>query len=150
MAIDTNAPVVGRGEIRIDAAPSVVWEVMSTVGDWPSWNPEIKAARLEGPLAPGSRFRWRAGPGEITSTLREVRPGELLEWTGSTFGVRAIHVWRVRADGDRTVVETEESWDGLPARLFRRSSQRRLDAAIESGLRLLKAEAERRTGAKAR
>ncbi len=144
MAIDANAPVVGTRDIRVDAPPAVLWDVMSAIDDWPSWNPEIKSARLGGPLAPGSTFRWRAGPGEITSTLREVRPGELIEWTGRTFGVTAIHVWRIRPDGDGSVVTTEESWDGLPARLFRRPSQRRLDAALESGLHLLKAEAERR------
>ena len=116
---------------------------MSTVSEWPRWNPEISTAELEGPLAPGSTFRWRAGPGVITSVLREVRPAELLEWTGRTFGVRAIHVWHVRPDGDGTIVKTEESWEGLPAQLFRGRSKRTLDASIASGLALLKAEAER-------
>lgn len=69
----------------------------------------------------------------------------MLEWTGSTFGVRAIHVWRLRSDGDGAIVETEESWEGIPARLFRGRSQRALDDAIASGLGLLKDAAERAT-----
>ena len=76
--------------------------------------------------------------------LREVRPGELLEWTGRTFGVRAIHAWHVCADDDGTIVRTEESWEGLPARVFRGRSKGTLDASIASGLALLKAEVERR------
>jgi hypothetical protein len=68
----------------------------------------------------------------------------VLEWTGTSFGIKAIHVWRIRPDGDRSVVTTEESWEGLPARLFRGRSQKTLEGAVESGLRLLKAEAERR------
>jgi hypothetical protein len=43
----------------------------------------------------------------------------------------------------RTVVREEEAWDGLVARLFRRSLQKTLDRALESGLRHLKAEVER-------
>ena len=39
----------------------------------------------------------------------------------------------------------EESFDGLVARLFRRSLRKTLDATLESGLRHLKIEAERRT-----
>ena len=115
MAINANAPVISVGEVRVQAPPSVVWTVMSTIGEWPRWNPEISTAELDGPLAPGSTFRWRAGPGTITSVLREVRPGELLEWTGRTFGVRAIHAWHVRADDDGTIVKTEESLGGTPA-----------------------------------
>lgn len=144
MAINGQAPVIGTSEVRIDAPASVVWTVMSTIGDWPLWNPEITAAELQGPLQPGSTFRWRSGPGEITSVLREVRPGELLEWTGRTLGIKAVHVWQIRSDGDGTVATTMESWEGLPARLLRGRSQRTLDAAIATGLVLLKAEAERR------
>ncbi len=144
MAINERAPVVARGEIEIEAPAGVVWELMSGIDQWPTWNPEIRSARLEGTLAAGSTFKWRAGPGEITSTLREVRPPEWIEWTGTTFGIRAVHVWRVRAAGPSTIAATEESWEGLPVRLLRGQSQRRLDAAISSGLQLLKSEAERR------
>lgn len=145
MAINERAPVVGRGEVRIDAPADTVWRLMSDIDGWPTWNPGITAAKLEGPLAPGSRFRWRSGPGEITSTLRAVKERSLIEWTGSTFGVRAVHVWRLRADGGATIASTEESWEGIPARLMRGRSQRTLDAAITSGLGLLKAAAESAT-----
>jgi hypothetical protein len=150
MAINERAPVVGRSEIRIDAPAPVVWTVMSTIQDWPLWNPDIAAAELQGPLQPGSTFRWRSGPGEITSVLRDVQPGEVLEWTGSTFGIKAVHVWHIRPDGDGTVAATMESWEGLPARVLRGWSKRTLDAAIATGLAALKAEAERRAATAAR
>lgn len=150
MAINRQAPVVGASEIRIDAPAPVVWTVMSTIDDWPLWNPEIVAAELQGPLEPGSTFRWRSGPGEITSVLREVRPGELLEWSGSTFGIKAVHVWQIRSEGDGTVAATTESWEGLPARILRGRSKRTLDKAIATGLALLKAEAERQAAMQSR
>lgn len=124
MAINERAPVVSKAQVTVNAPASIVWETISTIDEWPRWNKDIRSAKLEGPLAPGSTFRWRSGPGEITSTLREVRPSELIEWEGRSFGVRAIHLWRLRPEGDDTVVEGEESWDGAPVRLFRGKSQK--------------------------
>ncbi len=40
-------------------------------------------------------------------------------------------------------MRTEESYDGLVARLLRRSLQKTLDAALADGARYLKAEAEK-------
>ena len=40
-------------------------------------------------------------------------------------------------------MRTEESYDGLVARLLRRSLQKTLDAALADGVRYLKAEAEK-------
>jgi hypothetical protein len=46
-------------------------------------------------------------------------------------------------------VRTEESYDGLIARVFRRSLQKALDEALDRGLRYLKTEVERQTAASA-
>jgi hypothetical protein len=69
-----------------------------------------------------------------------------MEWTGSTLGIKAVHVWRIRPSGAGVIATTEESWEGLPVRLFRGRSRKTLGAAIESGLQRLKAEAERLAG----
>jgi hypothetical protein len=42
-------------------------------------------------------------------------------------------------------VRTQESVEGVTARLFRGPIKKRMDGAIDAGLRSLKAEAERRT-----
>lgn len=107
MGINEAAPVVGASEIEIAAAPETVWDVLTEIDRWPSWNPDIKSMSMQGPVAPGSVFRWKAGPGTITSTIRRVEPTQLIAWTGKTFGIEAIHFYRldprdgkdVRADG---------------------------------------------------
>jgi Uncharacterized conserved protein len=88
--IDTSAPAVARGEIEIAAPPEIVWRVLTDIANWPSWNPDIKSVSLEGPLAAGTRFRWKAGPGTITSTLQTVDPPRRIDWTGKTFGIKAV------------------------------------------------------------
>jgi uncharacterized protein YndB with AHSA1/START domain len=147
MDVNTSAPVVAAGEAAIDAAPEVVWDVMTDVERWPTWNPDVRAAAIDGPLREGATMRWKAGPGTIVSRIRRLDPPNEIAWTGRTLGIRAVHVWTLTARGAGTAVHTEESWEGLPARLFRRRMQAALEGAIEVGLRHLKAEAERRAAA---
>ena len=103
----------------------------------------MKAVSLAGPFAEGSTFRWKAGPGTITSVVEHVDPPNVLAWSGRTLGIRAVHVWHLSAQNGKTFVRTEESYDGLMARVLRRSLQKMLDAALANGARYLKAEAER-------
>ena len=142
--INEEAPVVGRSEIEIDATPEVVWDVLTAIERWPSWNPDVKTMSMEGPLDEGSVFRWKAGPGTITSTLRRVEPPRLVAWTGKTLGIRAVHFYRLEPRDGGTFVRTEESYEGLVARLLRGSLQKTLDRALADGLGYLKNEAEQR------
>jgi uncharacterized protein YndB with AHSA1/START domain len=144
--VDRSAPVVAMAETTIDASPDVVWEVLTAFEEWPSWNPEVKEVSLQGAVTPGTRFRWKTGPGTITSSLQHVDPPRAIAWTGRTFGIGALHVWRFEPANGGTRVQTEETFDGLVARLFRGRLQKQLDDALEGGLRHLKEEAERRVG----
>jgi hypothetical protein len=142
--INQDAPVVGTGEIEIDAPAQTVWDVLTAIDRWPAWNPDVKSVSMERPVAPGSVFRWKAGPGTITSTIQRVEPPRLIAWTGRTFGIKAIHFYKLEPRDGRTFVRSEESYDGLVARLLRGSLQKTLDTALADGLRYLKSEAERR------
>ena len=147
MQADRNAPVYGTGEVEVAADPETVWGVLADIQGWPSWNPDITGATLRGPVRPGTTFSWKSGPGTIRSTFQVVERPTELAWTGKTMGIPAIHVYRLRPDAQHpghTVVRTEESWDGLLARLLRRRFTTTLRTAIDTGLARLKAEAERR------
>jgi hypothetical protein len=143
-AINKHAPVVGWSEIEIAAAPEVAWNVLTAIGRWPSWNPAVKSITFEEGIDEGSEFRWTAGPGSITSTIRDVDPPRRIVWTGSSFGIKAIHVHTFEPRAGGTLVRTEESYDGLVARLFRRRLQKTLDTTLDDELRHLKTEAEAR------
>jgi uncharacterized protein YndB with AHSA1/START domain len=142
--INESAPVVGRSEIEIAAAPEAVWEVLTSFESWPSWLRDVKSMSVEGPIAAGTIFRWKAGPGTITSTIQRVERPRLIAWTGRTIGIKAIHFWHFEARDGATFVRTEESYEGLTARLLRGSLQKTLDRALVDGLQDLKAEVERR------
>jgi len=144
MEINRNAPATADGELRIDADPETVFDVISGIDRWPSWNPDVKSVRVEGLVQPGTVFRWKAGPSSLTSTLRVVDPPRELAWTGTTMGIKAVHVFRFQASDGGTLARSEESWEGLIARLLKGYSRRTLDKGIRGVLAHLKTEAERR------
>jgi hypothetical protein len=120
-----------------------VWEVLTAVEQWPAWNPDVRSVSIVAPLARGSTFRWKAGPGTISSRVEHLDRPRLIAWSGRTLGIRAFHIWRLERQNGSTLVRTEESYDGLVARLLRRSLQKTLDAALADGAHYLKTEAEK-------
>jgi uncharacterized protein YndB with AHSA1/START domain len=145
MDINRNAPATADGELQINADPQTVFAVISAIDQWPSWNPDVRSVRVEGSVQPGTVFRWKAGPSSRTSTLQVVDPPSEIAWTGTTMGIKAVHVFRFRPSDGGTLARSEESWEGLLASLLKGYSRRTLDKGIRSVLGHLKAEAERRT-----
>jgi uncharacterized protein YndB with AHSA1/START domain len=144
MQINTNAPAVASSEIWVAAPPELVWDVVADFRRWPEWNSDVKSMSVDGPVAPGTTFRWKAGPGTLTSTVQKIDRPTAIGWTGTTMGIRAVHVWRFEPREHGTVVHTVESWDGLLARLLRGRMQRTLQRSLDDALARLKVEAERR------
>jgi uncharacterized protein YndB with AHSA1/START domain len=141
--IDRDAPVVSTAELEIDAPVERVWAVLTAIEQWPAWNPDVRSVTLDGAVVEGTTFRWKAGPGTITSRLEHVDRPHLVAWSGRTLGIRAVHVWRLESRDAGTLARTEESYDGLVARVLRRSLQKTLDRSLADGAGYLKAEAER-------
>jgi hypothetical protein len=148
MEIDASAPAIVRRSATIAAPVAVVWELLSRIDEWPSWQEEVERAELSGPLAPGASFRWKAGPFGISSRVEELEPQRAIGWSGGALGVHARHVYRLApADGGGTVVDSQESWGGLLARVLPGLARKRLIAGVERALADLRREAERRGSA---
>jgi uncharacterized protein YndB with AHSA1/START domain len=147
MEINQNAPATADGELRIDADPQTVFSVIAAIDQWPSWNPDVKSVTLQGPVQPGTVFRWKSGPSTLVSTLQVVDPPHEIAWTGTTMRIKAVHVFRFQASDGGTLARSEESWEGLLASLLKGYSRKTLDKGIRSVLAHLKTEAERRAAA---
>jgi carbon monoxide dehydrogenase subunit G len=144
MEADPTAPVYSEGSIGVDATPEQVWDLMADFEAWPAWNPDVDTVSLEGPVATGSVFRWKAGSARLVSTLRVVERPTRLSWTGRTMGINAVHDWRFERAGTGTTVSMRESFDGMVAKLLKGKLQRDLDRTTENGLSALKAAVEAR------
>jgi uncharacterized protein YndB with AHSA1/START domain len=142
ISVDRAAPVVVTTSIHVDAPIDTVWRLLADIGRWPTWNQAVKQVTLEGPVQSGLGFRWKSGPGWIRSTLLALESPTTIAWSGNTMGIKAIHTYRLTEAGGGVDVETEESWDGLPPKIFRGPLQKTLDKALRGGLTDLKAAAE--------
>ena len=145
MDIDRAAPASFGSSTHIEADPATVFAVIADINAWPAWNHDVRSAKLDGPVQPGSVFRWKAGPSSLTSTLQVVDPPTEIAWTGTTIGITAVHVFRFEASNGGTLARSDESWDGLLARLLTGYSRKSLEKAVTGVLASLKAEAERRS-----
>lgn len=142
MDANRDAPAFAGHHIHIEAPPEKVWALISDIDHWSSWQPDIPTAKLLGPLAPGSRFRWNSGGTGVSSTLEEVDQPHRLGWTGRAMGAKARHVWALRPEGSGTTVTTEESFEGLVVVLLKGRMQRLLDDSLQKWLAALKKAAE--------
>jgi hypothetical protein len=144
MHINKSAPVTATATIPIVADPELIWDLLADINRWPQWNTDIKSASLPGPVAPDEVFRWRAGPAKLVSTIQTAERPVEIGWTGRTMGMNAVHVWRLEHHGETTIVHTQESWEGLPARLLPRTMRKSLQKTLDAWLGALKNTAEAR------
>jgi hypothetical protein len=143
MDINRKAPAIANADALVDAPLDVVWSVLTNIKEWSRWNPEVEYVDMEGPLKPGTEFRWKAGGALIVSELQEVEPKRRIVWTGKILGIRAVHVWTFAEQTDGVLVHTVETFDGLLARLFAKSMRRMLASTLSKSMEALKAECER-------
>lgn len=130
-------------EIEIAAPPERVWDVLTRFERWPEWNPDVKTMSYEGPLAPGTQFRWKAGPGTIVSTLDRIEAPRYIAWRGRTLTIDAYHEWWLEPRDGETHVRTHEGFFGTLARVARPLMQKSVDKSFTDALERLKREVER-------
>jgi uncharacterized protein YndB with AHSA1/START domain len=89
--INTAAPVITRDEILIGAPITTIWDIQTDIASWPSWQPDVDGAQIDGPLAVGSTFRWQTSGLDITSTVEELdAPNRIVHWRTASRGGKVI------------------------------------------------------------
>ncbi len=62
--------------IRIDASPEAVYDVYADVPGWPRWDPDTRAAALDGPLQAGARGWLKPRKGfKVSMRVTQASPG---------------------------------------------------------------------------
>ena len=117
--INQDAPVKSHGEIVIEASTDKVWQILTKINDWPSWQSEVTESNLNEVLKEGAEFKWKAGGLSFTSQIHTVEQKTRFGWTGKTFGASAIHNWFFKVEGGNTVIRVEESLQGVFPRLLK-------------------------------
>jgi uncharacterized protein YndB with AHSA1/START domain len=140
--IDRNAPVIAHHEIDISAPLERVWDLHIQVDDWPRWNTEVTAAKLDGAFVPGSSFTWTSYDFTVTSTIYDVEDRARILWGGAAQGIMGTHKWLFERTGEGVHVTTNESFAGDPVEADTAGLQALLDSSLTTWLARMKAQAE--------
>lgn len=131
-----------QAKIEILAPLEVIWRIQTDIDRWSEWNPKIDHARLEGPLAVGSTFKWKSGGASIVSRIQDLEPMRRLVWTGKAMGAYAHHAWDFERRDDLVLITTEESFEGWWPRLFPGPTRKMLQGILQTWLAHLKQASE--------
>lgn len=138
--------------IDIDAPPEIVWEMLTDLDEYATWNPFVVSA--SGTVAVGERLTNRLQPpgGKAMTfrpTVTEVEPERTFEWLGH-LGVRGLfdgrHRFELQATPTGTHLVHREDFSGILVRLMKRSLDSRTAAGFEAMNAALKARAEANVG----
>jgi uncharacterized protein YndB with AHSA1/START domain len=140
--IDRTAPVMAHHEIDIAAPLERVWDLHTNVEQWPTWNAEVSAARLDGPFVAGGSFTWTSYDFTVTSTIYDVEHRAQTLWGGAAQGIMGTHEWLFERTEDGVRVITNESFAGDPAEADTAGLQVVLDSSLTAWLSRMKARAE--------
>ena len=136
--VDRSAPVVAVHEIDIEAPLGRVWRLHTDVNSWPTWQPEITAAHIDGVLEPGVSFDWTSYGFSVTSTVYDLAEQARVLWGGTSAGITGIHEW-VFSEARRGVhVTTTESFAGEPVEAGAAGMRSLLDVSLVAWLGHLK------------
>ena len=144
MNIDQTAPMTARKEIFIAAPVEKVWVAQTDIERWPEWQPDVSSVKLDGDLAVGTMFRWKAKGLTLISTIQEMEPERRISWTGTATGMKAAHRWIFEPDENGTRAIAEESLSGWLPRIMKVFMPAFLEKSLERSLQTLKNRAEQR------
>jgi uncharacterized membrane protein len=141
-SIDAEAPVRAHHEIDINAPLDTVWRLHADVDNWPTWQTEITAARLNGKFEPGASFEWTSYGFTVVSTIYAVAQHARVLWGGTAGGITGVHEWLFSQTRTGVHVTTRESFAGEPVRADVNGMQAALDGSLVAWLGHLKAAAK--------
>ncbi|GAA4587519.1 hypothetical protein GCM10023194_36700 [Planotetraspora phitsanulokensis] len=140
--IDQSAPVLSHHDVDIHAPIDTVWRLHTGIDAWPTWHPDITAARLDGAVEPGSSFTWTSYGFTVTSTIYDVSACSRLLWGGTADGITGVHEWLFVETPGGVHVATSESFAGAPVEADPDTMRSMLDMSLRAWLARLKAAAE--------
>jgi uncharacterized protein YndB with AHSA1/START domain len=125
--------------VQAPASRERVWALWTDVSGWPTWNPGVARAELDGPLAEGATGTVRAAGGPA-STLKvlEIEPERRLVTEASERLMRLRFEYELAdAENGELRITQRVRMSGLATPLMRRTVGPRLERSIPAALAAL-------------
>jgi uncharacterized protein YndB with AHSA1/START domain len=109
------------GSVLVQATPAAVFACWADAAGWATWDPDVKAASMDGPFATGTtgRIAPREGP-TMAIRLSRVEPGRAFDAEARLPGCTMRFEHRMEPRGPETLVTHRVVFSGPLAFLFRR------------------------------
>ena len=130
--------------VEADASPERVWALWTDISGWPSWNPGVGYAEVDGPLVEGATGTIHAvdGPASTLKVL-EIDPERRLVTEASERFVRIRFEHELTdADESRLRITHRVKMTGLGTPVMKRTVGPRLEQSIPAALDELAARAQ--------
>jgi len=141
--INNNAPLKYCKTILINSSPEKIWEVITDINQWTSWETDIKNPKINGHLKPNTVFDFKINRVKIRSKIHTVEPFHHFGWTAKFFGMYIIHNMTLTETKGQTLVSDDESLEGVIVRLFKKLFDKKLEKNKQNWLEQLKKECEK-------
>jgi uncharacterized protein YndB with AHSA1/START domain len=129
--------------IRIAASPEAVYAAYADVAGWPRWDPDTRAAGLDGPPREGARGWLKPRKGlKVAMRVVEAQPGRAFNVECPVLGSRMRFDHELVADGGGVQVTHRVSFHGWLAGWLDRTVGRDVRAGLPRTLESLKAHVE--------
>ncbi len=137
-----------HNEIAIDAAPEVVWSVLTDYTKWSSYYRGAKDVSLadtsQTKLSLGSVIVWKTMGLSFRSTVREWVSAKRLSWESVNSKITGYHAWLIVPQGRGCKLITDESQLGWLTYLERTFQPNKLSRLHDEWLLAIKKQAEQR------
>lgn len=142
LSINKSALVIARKEVLINAPIEQVWNKLTSIKDWSKWQSSISSTLIDSLPNKGIPFTWISDGISFQSIIHTNNKLESFGWTGTTWGVQAIHNWYFIGEGNKTKVTVEESLQGLLVDILTDYFQNNLNTGMQISLNELKTSCE--------
>ncbi len=112
--INDQASLRDRQSGIINAPIDTVWDILTTIPDWPTWNSSIKKITTHNGLSSGSMFSWQSQKIHINSEISIVSKPTTFGYISSIAGSKMIQIWNLEKSSEtQTIVTCEVSMQGV-------------------------------------
>jgi uncharacterized protein (DUF169 family) len=138
-----SGPVSAAASAVIAATPTAVWTVLSDVGRWTEWYPDIRDVRgAPESIRQGDEFSFKTGPVAVKAHVDTASAGVMLRFAGKSRGSSSVYRFTLDSVSSGTRVTLAQTTDGLAAKTMRGMLQKIANDSTPAWLAALKLRVE--------
>lgn len=140
---ESNPAMQFEASTTINAPAATVFALYANVGGWPSWDPDLKAASLNGAFASGAvgEVKPHSGPKSELKFVEVVQGKSVRMACKLPLGVMHFD-YELQADGSKTIATHRTTFSGLLAPIWSRLIGSGMKKTLPAALAGLKRAAE--------